>query len=84
MPDKSEVSQLDKIEDLLIDMFGTEAILVMVITNGIMREFVLYAKEWKPEIYDAQLKKLSKKTRPHSIQFIMKKDVKWFTFKSLS
>lgn len=82
LPKNSELEALNAIEDLLYDTI-TDATLVATITTNGMREFVFYAKDWKPEIFEAQVKMIEAKQGTHRLQFMMQQDSSWSTFKSL-
>ena len=59
-----------------------QAVFAMVVTFNGMREFVFYASEWKPEIYEQKVKSFD--SGKHELQFMMKRDPKWDTFKQFS
>ena len=84
-PNQSESEILFSIETKFPDSLekNKEAIFVMVITTKGMREFVFYAKEWKPEYFENKVKEINKSFPTHELQFMMKKDPAWDTFKQL-
>jgi hypothetical protein len=81
LPTKEEAQSLGAIEDKLAETL-TNSVLTIVITWKSMREFVFYEKEWKPEAIEAQVKLVNKEHSEHHLQFIMKHDPSWATFKS--
>lgn len=83
LPESDESSQLDLIENGLINSLtqDNEAFFVIVITTTGMREFVFYAREWKPEYFENKVKEIEKSTATHHLQFMMKPDENWETFK---
>ncbi len=84
LPDGTESDELAKIEDVLVKKLteNNQAVFAMVITINGMREFVFYASEWKPEIYEQKVKSID--SGKHELQFMMKQDPKWNTFKQFS
>ncbi|HET9410041.1 MAG TPA: DUF695 domain-containing protein [Candidatus Sulfotelmatobacter sp.] len=77
----SEAQELGKIEDALNERIvrGGSGIFALTITYNGMREFVFYAKEWKPESFEQEVKSIN--AGPHKLQFMMQRDSKWDTFK---
>ena len=84
LPTDSEAEVLFQIEDMLEDAFKDNAELVMTITAQGAREFILYANEWLPEQYEKNIQLIRKDFASYEIQFMMKKDAKWNTFKRFS
>jgi len=83
MPDRDEISLLDPIEDRLVEVLGSQgAVLTAVVTTGKMREFVFYAREWKPEELDQMVKQVEAEVGSHRIQFIMRHDPDWAVYDS--
>lgn len=82
LPEKDDSDSLNIIEDKLSDLLEKQhhAVFVISITTNNMREFVFYAKEWKPEFFDKEIKELNKSIPSHNLQFMMKQDPKWSTF----
>jgi hypothetical protein len=82
LPEKEDSDSLNTIEDKLSDLLEKQhhAVFVISITTNNMREFVFYAKEWKPEVLDKEIKELNKSIPSHNLQFMMKQDPKWSTF----
>lgn len=85
LPTNEEAEQLNAIEDDLIATLKKDPNLseVLIITTNGMREFVFYAREWKPEYYENQVKEVEKRHEEHQLQFIMQQDEKWNTVMSL-
>ena len=85
LPTNEEMEQLNSIEDDLVQTLKKDQSVfdVLVITTNNMREFVFYAKEWKPEYYENQVKEVEKRHREHLLQFIMQEDKKWSNVTSL-
>lgn len=83
LPEFDESVQLDLIEGRLVSSLleGNETFFVMVVTTTSMREFVFYAKEWKPEYFENKVREVEKSTATHQLQFMMKPDENWETFK---
>jgi hypothetical protein len=83
LPGKREMAVLDKVETKLVEVLSREgAVLVLVITTGRMREFVFYARDWRPEELDLAVQSISSETIPHEIQFIMQHDPTWSAYKA--
>lgn len=82
LPEKEDSEALNGIEDNLADVLEKDGqtVFVLTITTSNMREFVLYAKEWKPEYFEKEIKELNKSFPSHSLQFMMRQDPKWSTF----
>lgn len=83
---QEQQKDLQKIEDSLCTELTSDntAVLAAVITTPEMREFVIYASEWKPEEYEQQVKKVNARFANYELQFMMQRDPKWSTFKSFS
>ncbi|HEX8182773.1 MAG TPA: DUF695 domain-containing protein [Candidatus Saccharimonadales bacterium] len=82
LPRENEFNDLNAIEDTLCDTL-TDAVLVAIITTDGMREFVFYAKQWKPEEYEARVNEIETQQGTHQLQFVMQHDPEWSTFKAL-
>jgi len=84
--DKAVAQRLIELEDSLGQLLRKEgAILAAIITNPAMREFVFYAKQWTPDVYDQQVKELGSAQFPDlTLQFMMRHDPHWNTFRTLS
>ena len=76
-----EAEVLGKIEEKLEASLteNNQAVLAFIITTNGMREFVFYASEWKPEIFEQKVKAID--AEGHDLQFMMKHDKDWNTFK---
>lgn len=82
LPENEDSDALNGIENKLADALekNKQTVFVLTITTNNMREFVFYAKEWKPESFEKEIKELNKSFSSHSLQFMMKQDPKWSTF----
>jgi hypothetical protein len=82
LPENEDSDALNGIEDKLADALekNKQTVFVLTITTNNMREFVFYAKEWKPESFEKEIKELNKSFPSHFLQFMMKQDPKWSTF----
>ncbi len=82
----AEAEELWKVEEALDDVLSSndEAVFALTITTGGMREFVFYAAEWKPEYYENKVKEVNKQFSNRDLQFMMKHDKNWDTFRSFT
>jgi hypothetical protein len=74
------MDELAAIEELLVEMVGTHAVLVGVITTSSMREFVLYSPEgsWIPEFHAD----LQREVQSHRIDAMARTDADWSVYRS--
>ncbi len=80
LPQSAEMDELAAIEELLVEMVGTHAVLVGVITTSSMREFVLYSPEgsWIPEFHAD----LQREVQSHRIDAMARTDADWSVYRS--
>ena len=80
-----EADTLWKLEDSLESTLTKdgEAVFVASITTGGMREFVFYAREWKPEYFEQKAKDAFEGDE-HDPQFMMQQDKDWNTYKEFA
>ncbi len=77
-----EADTLWNLEDSLATALAQngEAVFVASITTNGMREFVFYAKEWKPEYFEQKVNEVFVGSE-HGPQFMMQPDKNWDTYK---
>jgi uncharacterized protein DUF695 len=84
LPSNSENEQLRKIEDALVAQLesGEQAVLVLAITTGGMRELVFYARD--PVSAKTVIQHLEPKITSHEIQSYVAEDPAWEVYKKFS
>ena len=84
LPEQKDSDELLKIEDKLIELLETEnhCVFTLALTTDNMREFIFYTGEWKPEFFDKAITSLSEQLLPYHLNFMMKEDREWNTFKT--
>lgn len=84
LTNNAEADELGKIEDVLVEKLTEKnrSVFAMIITFNGMREFVFYASKWEPEIFERDVKSIN--SGNYELQFMMKQDPKWDTFKQLT
>jgi hypothetical protein len=82
LPNPQESEALRLIEDKLIPALtkDDETVFVMALTTHGMREFVFYAKEWKPEFFEEKVNEVEKSSAPYELQYMMKHDPNWESY----
>lgn len=80
LPESFEGDELTVFEDVLIDMAGSRAALVAVITTGGMREFVLYTSDgrWVEQFH----RDLESAIPNHHVQVVAEPDPEWDLYRS--
>ena len=81
-PSGEESKQLNNIEDQVVGMLesGNESLLVVIISTGGMREFVLYTSN--PAEVQRKFGELKKETFTHALQLMIQHDKDWNVYKS--
>lgn len=77
-----EAEELWKLEEKLEEVLKEAIFVVSITTNG-MREFIFYAKEWKPEIFEQAVKNIIAEIQ-HKPQFMMQADKEWNTYREFA
>lgn len=84
LPEQKDSDDLLKVEDSLIELLEKEnqCVFIGALTTDNMREFIFYTGEWKPEFFDKEIASLQEKLSPYELNFMMKEDRGWSTFKT--
>jgi hypothetical protein len=84
MPDPDESLSLNDVEDQIVAEVGENAkgLLVMVLTNGVMREFVFYIAEGAD--IGRMHQTLQERVKSHEVQCMAMKDPSWEAYAAFS
>ena len=83
LSNNEEAERLARLEDALDDALKQEAVFAMAITTAGIREFVFYAKEWKPDYFAEKVSKTGS-TAGYKPQFMMRADREWEAYRAFA